>query len=82
MKFDVAASVAGVERTIATVEGGNHVINIHTSKPFKATIVGANGKVLYSDTVSADTSLGFPTGIYIVTLQNGNDTVTRKLLVK
>lgn len=82
VKFDVVASVAGVERTIATVEGGNHVINIYTSNQIKATIVGANGKVLYSDTVSADTSLGFPTGIYIVTLQNGNDTVTRKLLVK
>ncbi len=82
VKFSLASSIGGVERVVATAEGGNHVINIYTNSEVKATVLGANGKVLFSDTLSADTSIGFPTGIYIVTLQNGTDTVTRKLLVK
>ena len=82
VKFSLASSICGFERVVATAEGGNHVINIYTNSEVKATVLGANGKVLFSDTLSADTSIGFPTGIYIVTLQNGTDTVTRKLLVK
>ena len=82
VKFSLVSSIGGVERVVATTEGGNHVINIYTNSEVKATVLGANGKVLFSDTLSADTSIGFPTGIYIVTLQNGTDTITRKLLVK
>ena len=56
--------------------------SINGTERVVATAVGANGKILFTDTLSADTSLGFPAGIYIVTLQNGTDTVTRKLLVR
>ena len=80
--FSLASSINGTERVVATAEGGNHKINIYTNSPVKATVVGANGKILFTDTLSADTSLGFPAGIYIVTLQNGTDTVTHKLLVR
>ncbi|GAB6977052.1 hypothetical protein JCM15124A_19590 [Prevotella falsenii] len=82
VKFSVASTIDGVERVVATAEGGNHEINIYTGTPVKTTVVGANGKVLFSDTLSDDTSIGLPAGIYIVTLQAGTDTVTRKLLVK
>ena len=82
VKFALASSIGGVERTMATAEGGNHEINIYTDSEVKATVLGANGKVLFSDTVSTNTSINLPTGIYIVTLQNGTDTATRKLLVK
>lgn len=80
--FSLASSINGTERVVATAEGGNHKINIYTNSPVKATVVGANGKILFTDTLSADTTLGFPAGIYIVTLQNGTDTVTHKLLVR
>ena len=60
MKFSLVSSIGGVERVVATTEGGNHVINIYTNSEVKATVLGANGKVLFSDTLSADTSIGFP----------------------
>lgn len=82
VKFALVTAIDGAKRVTATAEGGNHEITITTDCEVKTTVLGANGKVLFNDTVAADTAISLPAGIYIVTLQRGADAVTRKLLVK
>lgn len=82
VKFSLTSAVEGVQSVTATAEGRKHEIAIFTNSEVKATVLGANGKVLFSDTVAADTAISLPAGVYVVTLQHGTDTVTRKLLVK
>lgn len=82
VKFALSTAINGVQQVTATAEGGKHEVNIFTNNEVKVTILGANGKVLFSEILSSDTTVSLPAGIYVVTMQSGSDTATRKLLVK
>jgi hypothetical protein len=82
VKFALSTAINGVQQVTATAEGGKHEVNIFTNNEVKVTILGANGKVLFSENLSSDTTVSLPAGIYVVTMQSGSDTATRKLLVR
>ena len=82
VKFALAEAIDGVSTTLATAEGGYRAISITTQGATEVTIASLSGKTSYSSTVSSDTTIGLPAGVYVVTLSQNGHTATQKLLVK
>jgi hypothetical protein len=78
----VGAGIDGVVSTLATAEGGNRCISVTAKEATRVSIASLSGKSVCDTTVSGQTCIGLPAGVYVVTLsQNGQD-ATQKLIVK
>ena len=82
VKFALADAIDGVRTTLATAEGGYRAISITTHTDTEVTIASLSGKTSYSSTISSDTTIGLPAGVYVVTLSQNGHTVTQKLMVR
>lgn len=82
VKFVLSQAIDGVRTALATAEGGYRAISIATKADTEVTITSLSGKTSYSSTISGDTTIGLPAGVYVVTMSQNGQTATQKLLVK
>ena len=69
-------------KAIATAQAGHREIIISSDNVVEVSIVSLSGKTTHATTVSGTKAISLPAGIYVVTLKQGDATVTRKLMVK
>ena len=83
VKFQlVGAGIDGVSTTLATAQGSERSIIVSAQQPTQVGIVSLSGKTVYDTTVSGQTAIGLPAGIYVVTLSQNGQKATQKLIVK
>ncbi|MBR1933570.1 MAG: leucine-rich repeat domain-containing protein [Prevotella sp.] len=79
----VGAGIDGTSTQLALAEGCERCISVASaSGATEVTITSLSGKTAYSTTVTGQRSIGLPAGVYVVTLRQGDNTQTQKLIVK
>ena len=83
----VVATFSGVPTGIEDIESaaiytGNGFILVKNVANAKATVVSISGRLQAQETVSGDTRIDVPQGIYVVVLESGSDVKRVKVIVK
>ena len=78
----ISSDINSVQRTLATAQGGRGAIRIQSNEEVEVFVTSLSGQALYSALVNGNAEIKLPAGIYMVTMQQGKDTITKKLLVK
>lgn len=82
-KFKLTTTgIDGTQQTLATVKGAAGEIIVECDNDTEVTIVSIAGHTLHKTVVKSTSSFEVPAGIYAVTLKQGGNSTTKKLMVK
>ena len=78
----ISSGINNVQRTLATAEGGHNAIHVESQEEVEVCVASLSGQVLYNALVCGKADVKLPAGFYVVTLKQGNDSLSKKLMVK
>ena len=78
----ISSDLNKIDRTLATAQGGRGAICIESNEEVEVLITSLSGQRLYNALVNGEAEVKLPAGLYLVSLTQGKDTITKKLMVK